>query len=95
MHTINMKRIFTIEMNDNTTVEAGISIVLSTEDEFNAERQINRIVMGDIFIPLIQLIETIICSTQDDDDGDVDDDGSVGRSGEDILTAADYPECAE
>ncbi len=78
MHSINMKRSFTIEMNDNTTIEAGISIVLSTDDEFNAERQLNRISMGDLFIPIQQVIDTMLCETQDDEDEDEDPEDLIG-----------------
>ena len=71
-------------MDDNTTIEAMVSISLSTDDEFYAEKQINRISANDLLIPAQDLITQITCHNQDDEEEE-----------DDILTADDYPESAE
>ena len=86
MTEVIMKRTFTIEMDDNTTIEAILAISMSTDDEFYAEKQINRISANDLLMPAQDIITTIMCLNQDDELEDDDDD---------ILTADDYPESAE
>ena len=85
MNQISVKRSFIIEMDDNTTIEAMLSISLSTDDEFYAEKQINRISANDLLAPAQEVITRIIWHNQEDEADDEDD----------MLTAADYPECAE
>jgi hypothetical protein len=77
MNIINMKRSFVIEMNDNTTIEAAVEIILSTDDEYNAEKQINRISMGELFIPIEQVISTMIGDTQDEEEEEEEDEDSI------------------
>jgi hypothetical protein len=89
MNIINMKRSFVIEMNDNTTIEAAVEIILSTDDEYNAEKQINRISMGELFIPIEQVISTMIGDTQDEEE----DEDSIENKSKDIGLIDPCPWC--
>ncbi len=64
-------------MNDNTVIEATVSIELRTEDEYNAERIIDRMSIRGLLIPISDAISETLCATQDDydyDDEDEDED---------------------
>ena len=73
MNQISMKRSFTIEMNDNTTIQATVSIELSTDDEYNAERQVKRCSINGLLIPTQDFISAMIAISQDEEDEEEDE----------------------
>jgi hypothetical protein len=103
--TVTLSKNFEIELEDNTTINIQVCIEATTEDEdFEASRQIKIVTYDNVLDPIQDLITQMLSDIDDEDEDPEQKELEViefykqgGHKQEvgDLLTADDYPECAE
>jgi hypothetical protein len=89
---ITLSKNFEIELEDNTIINVTVCVEASTEDEFQASDHIKRFTYENVLDPLEEVLTELLSEIKDE----ADDYGEAASPAiDEILTADDYPDCAE